>query len=139
MELALPTHFTTNGRVCFYGYAVTSEWLVEFAKAHWKDAERFDNLAKVSTAIKLLRAQSGIRSLLYESALADKAVPEDTILLPGHRPGELMVPLLAIFSDEKSSYKKRPSQAQVDRLSEIMGGKQPRWWVDYEDPRSYEC
>ena len=138
MKLALPTGVETQGRVCFYGFAVTMEWLVDYAKLHWNDADQYDDLAKASAAIKFLRRSSHINTLEFESALVDSTVPPETILTPGHRRGEPMVPLIAICSNEKPSYKKRPSQAEVDALSQIIGGKQPRWWVDYEDPRSYE-
>jgi hypothetical protein len=138
MRLALPTHLEPNGRICFYGYAVSTEWLIEFARKHWNDADQYDDLAKGSAAIKLLRRKSRIKSLTFESALVDNTVPTETILRQGHRPGECMVPLISIFSDRRSSFKRRPSQVDVDQLSQIMGGKQPRWWVDYEDPRSYE-
>jgi len=139
MKLALPTDLETQGRVCFYGFAVTMEWLVDYAKSHWTDADQYDDLAKASAAIKFLRRSSHISTLQFESALVDNTVSTDTIFTPGNRRGEPMVPLIAIFSNEKPSYKKRPSQAEVDPLSQIMGGKKPRWWVDYEDPRSYEC
>ena len=138
MRLPLPP-LETDGRVCFYGFAVTTEWLVDYANTHWNNAGQYDKFAKVSTAIKLLRRESSIQGLQFEAALVDRTVPPETILIPGHRSGELMVPLLAICSNEAPSYKKRPSQAQVAQLSELMGGKQPRWWVDYEDPRSYAC
>jgi len=138
MKLALPTHLETNGRVCFYGFDVTTEWLIHYARTHWDDADQYDDLAKASAAIKLLRRNSHIKSLTFELALVDNTVPAETIRQRGHRPGEPMVPLISIFSDQKSSYKKRPSQAEVDLLSHVMGGKQPRWWIDYEDPRSYE-
>jgi hypothetical protein len=138
MKLALPTHLQTNGRVCFYGFDVTMEWLIDYARTHWNDADRYDDLAKVSSVIKLLRKRSRIKSLEYESALVDDTVPTDTVLKPGHRPGEHMVPLLTVFNNQKSSYNKRPSQEAMDLLSQIMGGKQPRWWIDYEDPRSYD-
>src|ERR1700729_2449483 len=138
MKLPLPKHLETNGRVCFYGFAVTTEWLVDYAKVHWNNADRYDDFAKVSATIKLLRRGSHIKALQFEAALVDPTVPPGTVLKPGHRTGEFMVPLVAICSNEAPSYKKRPSQAEVDLLLEIMGGKQPRWWVDYEDPRSYE-
>lgn len=137
MNLALP-NYKTNGCICFYGFDVTTGWLINYARTHWEDAEQYNDLAQVSTAIKFLRAHSRIKSLVYESALANTA-PVGTILIPGHRPGEQMVPILSIFSNEESEFKRRPSQVEVDRLSQIMGGKQPRWWIDYEDPRSYEC
>ena len=117
---------------------MTTEWLVDYAKVHWNNADRYDDFAKVSATIKLLRRGSHIKALQFEVALVDPTVPPGTVLKPGHRSGEFMVPLVAICSNEAPSYKKRPSQAEVDLLLEMMGGKQPRWWVDYEDPRSYE-
>ena len=74
-----------------------------------------------------------------ESALIDDTVPSNVATIPGHNPeeiGEFRVPLTSIFSNESESFKRRPSQEKVDRLSEILG-KQPRWWVDYDDPRDY--
>ena len=51
MKLPLPKHLETNGRVCFYGFAVTTEWLVDYAKAHWNNADRYDDFAKVSATM----------------------------------------------------------------------------------------
>ena len=107
---------------------------------HWRwgsiDSEHFDDLSRASAALKLLRVHSGIKRLAVESALKDDAAPPDTVTIPDNLPGENRVPLISIFSDEGSSLRRRPTQEQVDRLSQIMG-KQPRWWIDYEDPRSY--
>ena len=139
IQIALP-NLTTDGRVCYYGYDVSVEWLVEYATRHWRwdpvDSEYYDDLSKATRAMKLLRKHSGIKRLAFESALKDHTVPSDAVTIPGYRPGEIRVPLISIFSDEGPSFKKRPSQEQVDRLSEIIG-KQPRWWVDYDDPRTY--
>ncbi|KAI9452393.1 hypothetical protein F5148DRAFT_1152219 [Russula earlei] len=41
------------------------------------------------------------------------------------------------LNNEGPSYRRCPSQEQLDQLVQIMG-RQPRWWVDYDDPRSYE-
>ncbi|KAF8240122.1 hypothetical protein L208DRAFT_1385050 [Tricholoma matsutake] len=138
IQVALPD-LNTNGRICFYGYDVSTEWLIDYTNKHWKAIAEYDNLAKASAAIKLLRSHSGIKRLEYESAFEDPSAPAGTVTIPGHRPGEIRVPLVSVFSNEVSSFPRRPSQARIDRLSEILGGNQPRWWVDYEDPRSYEC
>lgn len=129
-----------DGRICFYGYDVSIEWLADYSDKHWPyaDDECFDILSKASEAMEVLRGHSGIKRLALESALVDPAAPSNTVTIPGYLPGEIRVPILSIFSDERSSFKKRPSHERVDRLSAIMG-KQPRWWVDYEDPRTYEC
>ena len=138
IQIALPNP-TTDGRVCFYGYDVGMEWLVEYGTAHWcwgPPHNRYDDLSRASGAMKLLRKHSGIKRLRFESALKEPNI--DAVTIPGHRglPGEIRVPLISIFSDEGPSFKKRPTQEQVDRLSEIIG-KQPRWWADYEDPETY--
>ena len=49
-----------------------------------------------------------------------------------------MVPILSICSNEQLSYRRRLSQAQVEKLSRILDGKQPRWWIDYELPGSFD-
>ena len=139
IQIALP-NLGTDGRVCFYGYYVGMEWLIEYATAHWCwdpiDSGYYDDLSKASGAMKLLRIHSGIKRLRFESALKDHTVPSDAVTIPGHRLGEIRVPLISIFSDEGPSFRRRPSQEKVDRLSEIIG-KQPRWWADYEDPQTY--
>ena len=139
IQIALPN--ATDGRVCFYGYDIAMEWLVDYATTHWSwdpiDGACYDDLSKASGAIKLLSIHSGIKRLAFESALKDHTTPSDAVTIPGHRHGEIRVPLISIFSDEGPSFKRRPSQEQVDRLSKIIA-KQPRWWLDYEDPRTYE-
>ena len=138
IQVALP-NLATDGRVCFYGYDVGMEWLVEYGTAHWcwgPPHNRYDDLSRASGAMKLLRKHSGIKRLRFEAALIDHTVPVDAVTIPGKRLGESRVPVISIFSNEGPSYRKRPSQEQVDRLSEIIG-KQPRWWVDYEDPQTY--
>ena len=111
------------------------EWLVAYGTAHRSWGPEFDDLSKASGAMKLLRKHSGIKGLKFETGIKDPNI--DAITMPGSRGnGEICVPLISIFSDEGPSIKKRPSQEQVDRLSEIMG-KQPRWWADYENPETY--
>ena len=87
-------------------------------------------------AMELLRRDSGIKHLGLTAALNDHTTPSNVVTIPGSRPGEVRVPIVAIFSDERPSFRRRPSQEQVDRLSEIIG-KPPRWWLDYDDPETY--
>ena len=130
IQVALPD-LNTNGRVCFYGYEISREWLIDYTSEHLESPEEYDDLAKVSVAIYLLKVNSGIKGLEYESAL-----PDPKAATAASYQGTT-VRLLSIFSNEVSSFPRRPSQEKVDRLSEILGGKQPKWWVDAEDPRSY--
>ena len=139
IQMALP-NLTTDGRFCFYGYHISKEWLIEYATAHWcwlpLETGYYDNLSKMSGAIKLLGWHTGIKGLRYETALVDNTVPSDAVTISVIQPGVLYVTLLSIFSDEGPSFRKRPSQEQVDRLSQIIG-KQPRWWIDFKDPLTY--
>ena len=115
------------------------EWLVDYADTHWRRNRNYDIMSKTIGAVELLRLRSGIKRLDLESALIDDTVPSNVATIPGHNPeeiGEFRVPLISIFSNESESFKRRPSREKVDRLSEILG-KQPRWWVDYDDPRDY--
>jgi len=133
--VALPKT-AADGRISFYGYDITAEWVLNYAETHYKIAKEQDKLAKASIGAQLLKIHTGIKSLHFESALVDPTAPPGAVTIPGGRPGEPRVRVLSVFSDEDASYEGRPSQEQVDRLSQILG-KQPRWWVDYDDPQSY--
>ena len=135
-QVAFPNR--RDGRICYYGYDVCRKWLIEYATAHWcwgpLDSGCYDDASKASGAIKILRTRSGI-DLNFQTALTDPSI--NAVTIPGHRLGEVMVPIISIFSDSDGlSLRKWPTQAQVDRLSEILG-KQPRWCADYEDRRMY--
>ena len=110
------------------------DWLAEYGTTYMGH-RGLDRWALMSVTVQLLEEHTGIHNLNYESALVDEATPKDRIL-DGHRPGEPMVPILALFSYRRSPNKKKPTQAQVDNLTRIMG-RQPRWWIDYELPSSY--
>jgi hypothetical protein len=110
--------------------------VLNYAETHYKKAKEQDKLAKASIGAQLLKIHTGINGLHFESALVDPTAPPGIVTIPGGRPGEPCVRVLSVFSNEDTSYESRPSQEQVNRLSQIMG-KQPRWWVDYDDPRLY--
>ena len=138
IQIDLPD-IAPDRRVYYYGYEVETEWLAEYHTKQWRlgpEDKHFDTLSRASAAIQLFRYYTGIKRLEFEMALKDYRVPSDAASIPGLRLGDERVPIVAIFSNESTSFKKRPSQERVDRLSEIMG-KQPRWWVDYDDPRTY--
>src|SRR5262245_27074043 len=114
MRLANPTHLKPNGRVCFYGYDVLEDWLLNYAKSHFQDHVQYDELALMSVALQILKARTRIKTIVFEAAVPDATAPTDTTIT-GHRLGEPMVPILSICSTEAGSYRKRPSQEQVDK------------------------
>lgn len=117
--IALPER-SADGRVLFYGYDVGTEWYIEYTNTHRKELKDFDDLAKISAGIQLLRAHTRIKGLEFESALNDPAAPTSTDTIPGSRPGEPRVLILSIFSNEGRPYRRQPTQEQVDRLVQIM-------------------
>ena len=130
MPLALPTEFYADpdGRVCFYGYAANQDWLVNYAQTFLNDfSGQYDSASLIASAVEILRAQTGIAKLSPETALADPAYPNDPVIVSD---GDLETPILSMFTNQPASYKRRPSQQQIDHLSRILGRK-PRWWIDY--------
>ena len=44
MQLALPTHLQPNDRVCFYGYNILEDWLMDRATTYVKeDPAKYDD------------------------------------------------------------------------------------------------
>lgn len=125
MRLASPPE--SNGRICYYGYDVTLEWLIGYSKTHYKNCEGHDDSGLIGAALYLLMAHSGIRTLAYHSAHINPTAPSDRSI-EGDPPGVRMVPILSIFSS--ISYKKRPSQEKADALTKIMG-REPMWWIGF--------
>ncbi|KAF8805497.1 hypothetical protein BYT27DRAFT_7258162 [Phlegmacium glaucopus] len=62
----IPSDLNTGGRVCFYGYDVSIDWLIDYPNKHWEGIEKYDDAAKFGAAMHLLRAHSGIKRLAYE-------------------------------------------------------------------------
>src|SRR5271155_2014939 len=120
----------TYGRHMYFGIETTEDWLVEYSKkCGYNPVPPPSDILFVSQSMALLRANSGIHHLRPISVFA-----QGTHILP--RPIKITHPLrecdgviVAICSDGPTSFAKRPSQAQVDGLKQIMGGKKPKWWV----------
>ncbi|KAI0061448.1 hypothetical protein BV25DRAFT_757898 [Artomyces pyxidatus] len=106
--------FPPTRRLLFYGYAVSNEWLHDFA-------------------LQVLSNQTGIRTLTWEWALPPKVLPPGVVVGP-----EDEVTVLSICASNEDSLVDRPSQEQVDKLQQIMGSGRPMWWVDHDSPESYE-
>lgn len=87
------------------------------------DGKCYDTLPKANGAVQLLSLHPGIKCLELESTLMDPSAPSNTFTIPGHLPGEIEVAVLSNFSP---SFRRRATQEQVDRLSEIMGKQKGR-------------
>ena len=110
MQLTLPPQLRADGRVYLYGFDVTPDWLVNYSKASWKDHTLFHVTEQMSVGLQTLKRSTNIKTLVPALALVDNAAPPDAAV-EGHRRGEPMVPILSIYSNEQSSYHRRPSHA----------------------------
>jgi hypothetical protein len=127
IPLTIP-QINTYGRPMFFGIETTEEWLVEYAKKGGFDPEDPPSTwVYLSAAWGMLCANSGLR-LIPQSAFAqNQPIP------PRNTPVTYPLPkygahIVAICSNGPRAFPRRPSQAQVDRLRQIMG-RDPMWWV----------
>lgn len=137
MQLTIP-QIETNGRRMFYGIETTEEWLIEYTKTYRRDQGlpiSMSGLLNLSDALLLLQRHSGVNTLRIKSVLPENApIPparkgtQQTLPLP-----QCGKPIISICSSGHRSFQKRPTHAQVDTLKQIMGGNDPKWWVESVD------
>lgn len=131
----LPAVAKTGPHRLFFGYNVTSRWLRKYGEAHLPDpTEKYNELDLFMFGIRCLQRATSIRTLAFEQAskVADKPTP------PNVYRRHNKIPVLCICTSEWEELRCRPTQAQVDKLTALLGNKQtPRWWTDVSDPESY--
>ena len=69
-------HTDLKGRVCFYGYDVLQDWLVNYAKDNIKYNGTDHKMTLLCTGVRIMKALTGIKTLDIETALVD---PDDTV------------------------------------------------------------
>ncbi|KAG1737110.1 uncharacterized protein EDB91DRAFT_1141104 [Suillus paluster] len=132
----------------FYGYAVSREWLIQFAEQNWPADELPDRNAKdyediaATRAYKLIADLSSICSLGRKTCFNPKggSVPPYWIAVyDGDYDDELddeelmniqidTVVVLSVCSDEEDSFEERPTQGQMDFMTKLIGHG-PQWWM----------
>ncbi|TFY79381.1 hypothetical protein EWM64_g4631 [Hericium alpestre] len=133
ISVPLPADYKTIHRFYWYGYNVGHDWLMEYARKHLgpERSAKVRPIQQLSYARNRLRRKTGIRTLALSIARRDETTPPNPALtVMGN------ICILSIFTAGGSSYRNRPTQAQVDQLTKILGC-QPRWWVDGETMESY--
>ncbi|KAI0029226.1 hypothetical protein K488DRAFT_88951 [Vararia minispora EC-137] len=114
-----------------YGIAVSEDLLADLAHAT-KPRTQMDGVAATYAGLALVRARTGAMGAFLAAGRPPR-VPSLRDGSGGARsPDETegVVPLVCVCSNTLSSYKRRPSQDVVDRLTQMLGGA-PRWWEVY--------
>ena len=112
----------------FYGIETSKEWLADYANSTLQSYNR-PTIPKTSffalyTAVKILRHRLRYKNLDVQTVFTiDTPVSRRVAPVPPR--GR---PIVAICSSEHRSFQRRPSQAQVDALQQIMG-KEAKWWI----------
>ncbi|KAI0059564.1 hypothetical protein BV25DRAFT_1828804, partial [Artomyces pyxidatus] len=130
MQLSLPPNAYTYHRLQFYGISVTPQWLCDYARSRDPQGtiDRND-VTLMARALTTIIRKTGISTITFEASLFDDTVkiPEDVEA----RPVDDLIPIIAVC--DQYTYKRRPSEKKMKRLIKILGGRQPRWWVDQQD------
>ncbi|KDQ60011.1 hypothetical protein JAAARDRAFT_191445 [Jaapia argillacea MUCL 33604] len=121
-ELRLPR---PGRRIRLYGYAVPGAWLTDFGVKCLEPGARevFHAFPLASYGLRRIKMKTRVKLTVHFGRIDAKTPPEAVV------PGEGFVQILAVCTNERHSYKARPTQKQVDTLTRIFG-RSPRWWVD---------
>ncbi|EKM53139.1 uncharacterized protein PHACADRAFT_259324 [Phanerochaete carnosa HHB-10118-sp] len=121
VAIVIPNDWVYTPRI----YAIEVDEEVEEALIQWTrkvcripDKDNLQNSTIFGYALKALRRATGIRRLEVEFAV---------------RESRDVFPVFAVFyAYQYSTMHERATQKQVDKLSEILLGRQPRWFVDFQ-------
>lgn len=130
--------FSSQHARAWYGYYFDPDVLVSYAIRYipddflylWKDSKLW------LMAIDMLAEEAGLTTLPQaEIAVVDMDARWE---VPVRSRGAVMEPvgetcmIIPLFTNDKFSMMRRPTQSQVDFISEVLG-QEPRWWegTDY--------
>jgi len=100
----------------FFGFDTTRQW------RGWPVSTSV--LLNLNEAQILLRQHSGAHMLRIKT--------ENALIPPSRKSTPLPEgggPIITVCSSESRSFRKRPTEQQINALKQIMG-KEPKWWVD---------
>ncbi|KAG2133558.1 uncharacterized protein EDB93DRAFT_1107596 [Suillus bovinus] len=131
--------------VQYYGYAIPHDWLIRFAERECpevlleRDHKCYKHHAMVR-ARELISARSGFWSFDFKYCFnpKDDSVPPlwfEAFMAKYFKSGDDdiravqidTVPVFAVCSEQDESFKERPTQGQMDIMTELIGYA-PRWW-----------
>ncbi|KAG2086603.1 uncharacterized protein F5147DRAFT_781585 [Suillus discolor] len=135
----------------YYGYAIPNDWLIRFAEKECPEMlperdHRYYERDAMLRAREFISARSDVWSFDFKFCFNPKEgeVPPlwlEAFMAKYFRSGDEeiravqidTVPVLAVCSEQDDSFKERPTQEQMDIMTQLMGYA-PRWWVccDYD-------
>ena len=113
----------------FYGFATDEDSLCKYGKNVCVDDDpRFDFLTYATIALHHLTHTTGIKSLAFQVVFFPRNPPPGTTFDVATS-GAKVTLIISICSSVPRSFQRRPTQAAVDHLKQLLGGTQPIWWV----------
>lgn len=131
IQLPIP-QMDSGGRRLYYGIETTKEWLIEYTKADFRNRGHvpdspYSDFMYLCQSLQLLQWYSGMRTVSGKTVFRH-GVPIPPLHATGLLP-ENRVYIVAICSSGSKWFANQPTPAQVDKLQQIMGGQEPKWWV----------
>ncbi|KAH7906781.1 hypothetical protein BJ138DRAFT_1182871 [Hygrophoropsis aurantiaca] len=112
-----------------YGYDVSQEWVTKTVlQLRPEIGHSVDPNTLKHMPTWFLRGILKMQTLdpVYGLQSQDISIPEDCV------GKEIPVHVLAVCRDKEQSFRSRPSQEQVDKLTKLVG-RPPRWWRSFDD------
>lgn len=132
IELTIP-QINTYGRRMYYGFEINKEWVASYSqrecrKRGYSPGSPPAILFDLTVSLRILLEDTGIRKILIKTVYG-----QGELILPPDAPISWPLPpsgpqIFAICSSRSAWFEKRPTQAQVDKMKQIIG-KEPKWWV----------
>jgi hypothetical protein len=120
---------TAHGRTMHYGFGVDQEWLAEYGRnLYTEPLPDCDHMSYMTLALDHLKRLTRIKSLKFQPALLGSEAPQDTKWIMATS-GVKVVLVIAVCSSKRRSFERRPAQAALDHLAQLLGGIQPMWWT----------
>lgn len=107
-----------------YGYYISQKWLDETARSFLAELHPDLSETKARTNARANLSYSFNKAFHTRSLSTTYAIPP-----PGHAVLSEFIVDGFVLDDQPDSYRRRPTQTQVDELTRFMG-RQPQWWVD---------
>ncbi|KAG6847184.1 hypothetical protein H0H93_009627, partial [Arthromyces matolae] len=120
----------------FYGFALSENWVLDFAKSRVGVDENDNMLTLMCWAVQQLKHDIGCRLINMQPVELDVETPPEATVYEGPT-GMKHIMIVSVGAFYPDIWRHRPTYGQVKEMEKLMGSK-PRWWTDINDWEFYE-